>query len=58
MKVIVFFDNKVRYDNEFEYYSKYSRINAVGIFQEAKEKMIEKFGKHAENYEIIDISRV
>lgn len=57
MKVSVYYDNGVNF-GEFEYFSKYNRINANGIKEEARNKMINKFGTHAKNYEIISISRV
>lgn len=57
MKVLVSYDNGTSY-GEFEYFSKYNRINAMGIKEEAKQKMVDKFGSHAKYYEIISMSRV
>ncbi len=57
MKVKVYYDNGTSY-GEFEYYSEYDRINAKGIKEEAENKMVNRYGKHARYYEIVKISRV
>lgn len=57
MKVRILYDNLQTEIREEYYYSKYSRINAKGIKEEAKNKLIERFGKHAKNYDIIKLYR-
>ena len=57
MKVTVFYDNGNCYNNDFSYFSKFSRINAKGIKDEAKQKLINRFGCRAKNYEITGIYR-
>lgn len=57
MKVLICFDNGDSYYNEVEYFSKYSRINAKGIKEEAQQTLIDKYGQHAKNYEITALYR-
>ena len=57
MRIRVFYDNG-HDDGEFEYFSKYNRINAQGIKQEMKYQMILKFGSNAKYYTITDYYRV
>lgn len=57
MQVRVFYDNGHDY-GEFEYFSKYDRINAKGIKEEIESVMIRKFGKIAYYYNIIQFYRV
>lgn len=57
MKVIILYDNFQSEKKEYSYYSKYNRINAKGIKEEAKQKLIQTFGNRAKNYEIIEIYR-
>ena len=57
MKVRVFYDNGHDY-GEFEYFSKYNRINAKGIKDEMKSEMRQRYGKSAYNYNITDFYRV
>lgn len=57
MLVRVFYDDGHDY-GEFEYFSKYNRINAKGIKDEIKSKMYQKYGKRARYLEITDFYRV
>ena len=57
MKVRVCYDNGHDY-GEFEYFSKYNRINAKGIKEEVKSAMRQRYGKRAYNYIVTDFYRV
>lgn len=57
MKVTVVYDNFQTGSREFTYFSTFDRINAKGIKEEAKNKLISKFGSHARNYEILNLYR-
>lgn len=54
MKVLVEFDNLQGCIQEFVYYSKFKRINSKGIKEEAKRKLVERFGRHAQEYVILN----
>jgi hypothetical protein len=54
MKVRVCYDNGHDYE-EFEYFSKYDRINARGIKDEILSEMFSKYGR---KYKIVDFYRV
>lgn len=53
MRVRVFYT-----DGEFDYFSKYNRINAKGIMDEARKEMIQRYGKNAYNYNIECLERI
>lgn len=57
MRVRVIYDNGCDY-GEFEYFSKYDRINAKGIKDEIKSVMRREYGKQAYHYIITDFYRV
>lgn len=57
MVVRVFYDDGHDF-GEFEYFSKYNRINAKGIKDEIKSTMIRKYGKRAYYCDIIQFYRV
>lgn len=57
MRVRVIYDNGCDY-GEFEYFSKYDRINAKGIKEEVKSAMRKRYGKQAYHYIITDFYRV
>lgn len=57
MKVLIVFDNLQGTSQEMTYFSKFGRINAKGIKEEAKNELIKRFGKHAKDYEIINLYR-
>lgn len=57
MRVRVIYDDGCDY-GEFEYFSKYDRINAKGIKDEIKSVMRRKYGKQAYHYIITDFYRV
>lgn len=57
MRVRVIYDDGHDY-GEFEYFSKYDRINAKGIKDEIKNTMRKKYGKSAYNYKIEQFYRV
>lgn len=57
MRVRVIYDTGHDY-GEFEYFSKYNRINAKGIKEEIKSQMIRKYGRNAYNYDISQFYRV
>lgn len=54
---------RVFYDNgndvcEFEYFSKFDRVNAKGIKDEIKNTMYRKYGKSAKYMKIVSYERV
>lgn len=54
---------RVYYNNgcdccEFEYFSKYNRINARGIKEEIEKQLYQRYGSSARYYEIIDFIRI
>ena len=57
MRVRVVDDNGCDY-GEFEYFSKYDRINAKGIKEEVKSVMRQRYGKRAYHYIVTDFYRV
>lgn len=57
MKVLIVYDNGINASQEIEYFSKYNRINARGIREEAKQTLINKLGWKARNYTIQAIYR-
>jgi len=57
MEVRVYYDNGCDYC-EFEYFSKYNRINAKGIKEEIKKELYQRYGSSARYYEIIDFIRI
>lgn len=57
MKIRIYYDTKHDF-GELEYFSKYNRINAKGIKEEAKNELIKHYGKSATNYEVKDLTRI
>lgn len=57
MRVRVIYDNGTGY-GEFEYFSNYNRINAMGIENEIKSQMRIKYGRRANNYKIVQFYKV
>ena len=57
MIVTIIYDNFQTGLEELKYYSKYKRINASGIYEEAKQKLIDTYGSHAKNYKIYELLR-
>lgn len=57
MRVRVIYDTGHDY-GEFEYFSKYNRINAKGIKEEIKSQMIRKYGRSGSYYTISQFYRV
>ena len=57
MKVTIMYDNLQTGVRELQYFSKYNRINAQGIYDEAKGILIKTYGQHAKNYKILDLFR-
>ena len=57
MQVTIMYDNLQSGLQELKYFSKYNRINARGLHDEARNVLINNFGQKAKNYEIIDIFR-
>ena len=57
MKVTIMYDNFYGEVKELQYFSKYNRINARGLYDEAKEILIKTYGQHAKNYKILDLFR-
>ena len=57
MKVRVFYEDGHDY-GEFEYFSKYNRINAIGIKDEIKIEMHKKYGSSAKYKKIISFYRM
>lgn len=57
MRVRVIYDDGHDY-GEFEYFSKYDRINAKGIKEEIKDEMRKKYGKRAKYQKIKQFYRV
>lgn len=57
MLVIIVYDNLQGELKETKYYSKYKRINAKGIKEEAKQELIKNFGNYAKNYKISSLYR-
>lgn len=55
MKVLIEYDDNVSRIQEITYESKYKRINAKGIKDEARYYLISHFGYHAKNYNIIKL---
>ena len=58
MKVLINYDNGVSYFGELEYFSKYNRINARGIKEEARRVLLNKLGNSARYYKILDLLRI
>ena len=57
MVVTIMYDNLQTGIRELKYFSKYNRINARGIYDEAKQKLVDTYGQHARNYKILDLFR-
>lgn len=57
MQVTIVYDNFQSELKEMKYFSKYNRINAKGITDEARQILVNTFGSHARNYEIVDLFR-
>lgn len=57
MQVTIMYDNLQSGLQELTYISKYDRINARGLYDEAKNVLIGNYGQKAKNYEILDIFR-
>ncbi len=57
MRLRVIYDNGCDY-GEFEYFSKYNRINAKDIKEEIKNEMQKKYGKSSYHYKIVQFYRV
>ncbi len=57
MRVRVFYDSGHDF-GQFEYFSKYNRINAKGIKSEIKSEMRKKYGKSSYHYKIVQFHRV
>lgn len=57
MKVTIMYDNLQTGVRELQYFSKYNRINARGLYDEAKEILIKTYGQHAKSYKILDLFR-
>lgn len=57
MQVTIIYDNLLSGLEELTYFSKYERINARGLHNEARNVLIRNFGQKAKNYEILDIFR-
>ena len=57
MRVTIMYDNLLSGLEELTYFSKYNRINARGLYEEARNVLIRNFGQKAKNYEILDIFR-
>ena len=52
MKVLVIYDNRNGNQGEFEYISKFDRINAKGIRAEARKEMFKKYGNEARHMSV------
>ena len=57
MLVTIVYDNFQSGLRELNYFSNYKRINAKGLYDEAKQELIKSFGEHARNYKIINLFR-
>lgn len=57
MEVLIVFDNLQGELKELTYYSEFNRINAKGIKEEAKQKLLNTYGYNAKNYEIKKLYR-
>ena len=57
MEVTIMYDNLQSGLQELKYFSKYERINARGLHEEARNVLIKNYGQKAKNYEILDIFR-
>lgn len=57
MQVTIMYANFHDGLQELTYFSKYNRINARGLHDEARNVLIRNFGQKAKNYEILDIFR-
>lgn len=57
MDVTILYDNFQTGLREFTYPSKYKRINAKGIKEEAKNILVENLGRRARHYEIVKLIR-
>ncbi len=57
MEVRVFYDDG-HDTGEFEYFSKYNRINAKGIKDEMRSVMVRKYGRRAYHYTITQFYKI